>query len=72
MGPFWEGFGRPKSVIFTFVRDLFETKIELKFWKAKNQKKLEKGAQGWTGSIGSGPMGERIYRIGGAQHGQNF
>ena len=72
LGPFWEGFGRPKSVIFTFFRDFFKSKIEQKFWKAKTQEKLENVAQDAPCGGVCRPVGERIYRIGGAQHGQNF
>ena len=34
LGPFWEGLGTPKSMIFAFFGQFFEDKIQVIFWKA--------------------------------------
>ena len=34
LGPFWEGFGTPRSMIFAFVDSFFEDKIRVIVWKA--------------------------------------
>ena len=36
---FWEGFGRPKSLIFAFFSSFFRCKILIATWKGKKSKK---------------------------------
>jgi len=33
LGPFWEGLGTPKSMIFAFLDQFFQVKIQVIFWK---------------------------------------
>ena len=43
MGPFCEGLGTPKSMIFAFFGQFFEDKIQVIFWKAyKSTKSVKK------------------------------
>jgi len=36
---FWEGFGQPKSLIFSVFSIFFESKFWKTFWKSKKTKK---------------------------------
>ena len=37
---FWDGFGRPKSLIFAFFSYFFDLNFNRFFWKAKKSKKI--------------------------------
>ena len=37
LGGFWEGFGRPKSMIFAFFREKMEAKNKMIFGRQKNR-----------------------------------
>ena len=43
LGRFWEGFGRPTSLIFAFFSVFFRCKIWSAIWKGKQSKKKRKG-----------------------------
>ena len=42
---FWEGFDRPKPLIFAFFSAFFRSKFSMIFWKAKKSKKLAQPAK---------------------------
>ena len=63
LGGFWEGFGRPKSMIFALFSMFFRCKIWIATWKGKKSKKKATKQQisaSWR-RVGGGPQapGER-------------
>ena len=72
---FWEGFGRPKSLIFALFSIFFRCKISNATWKGKKSKKMRKNNLDLTFeadfAVRAG-LGGRIIGWGEGKFGQSF